>query len=105
MSHVNKRKVFWITALAVVLVALVLMRSNFHVTKAADPAKTDAPAVPVMTTTVKEQDIPTYLSGIGSVTPLYAVTVKVRVDGQLDKVAFSEGQDVAAGSVLAQIDP
>jgi multidrug efflux system membrane fusion protein len=83
----------------------VIYRSAFHVTKAADPVKGAAPAVPVVTTTVKEQDIPTYLSGIGSVTPLYAVTVKARVDGQLEKVMFSEGQEVAAGSVLAQIDP
>ncbi len=38
-------------------------------------------------------------------TPLYAVIVKARVDGQLDKVTFIEGQEVAAGTVLAQIDP
>jgi hypothetical protein len=47
----------------------------------------------------------TALSGIGSVQPLNAISVKVRVDGQLDRVAFTEGQDVHKGDVLAQIDP
>jgi multidrug efflux system membrane fusion protein len=47
----------------------------------------------------------TALSGIGSVQPLNAISVKVGVDGQLDRVAFTEGQDVHKGDVLAQIDP
>jgi multidrug efflux system membrane fusion protein len=104
MLKIKRNRLLLIAAAAVLLVAAVIWRSSFHVTKAADPASKGAPAVPVMTTTVKEQDIPTYLSGIGSVTPLYAVIVKARVDGQLEKVTFSEGQQVAAGTVLAQID-
>jgi multidrug efflux system membrane fusion protein len=50
------------------------------------------------------QDVPVYLSGIGNVTPVYSVTVKARVDGQLEKVAFTEGQDIKTGGLLAQID-
>lgn len=46
-----------------------------------------------------------YLSGVGTVTANASVTVKVRIDGQLDKVGFTEGQDVKAGQLLAQIDP
>ena len=64
-----------------------------------------APAVPVTEGRAETRDVPIWLSGIGSVQPLNAVTVKVRVDGQLDSVAFTEGQDVHAGDVLAQIDP
>ncbi len=63
------------------------------------------PAVPVIEGRAETRDVPIWLSGIGAVEPLNAVTVKVRVDGQLDHVAFSEGQDVHKGDVLAQIDP
>ncbi len=62
-------------------------------------------AVPVTAGVATTRDMPIWLSGIGSVQPINAVTVKVRVDGQLDRVAFTEGQDVHAGDVLAQIDP
>jgi multidrug efflux system membrane fusion protein len=62
-------------------------------------------AVPATVARVETRDVPIWLSGIGSVQPLNAVTVKVRVDGQLDHVAFTEGQEVRQGDVLAQIDP
>jgi membrane fusion protein, multidrug efflux system len=64
-----------------------------------------APAVPITEGRAETRDVPIWLSGIGSVQALNAVTVKVRVDGQLDRVAFTEGQDVHKGDLLAQIDP
>src|SRR5438876_8713707 len=63
------------------------------------------PAVPVVADAAMSQDVPIYLSGIGTVQAFNAVTIRTRVDGQLDKVAFVEGQDVKAGDLLAQIDP
>jgi multidrug efflux system membrane fusion protein len=68
-------------------------------------AAADEPAIPVTAGQVETRDVPIWLSGIGSVQPLNAVTVKVRVDGQLNRVAFTEGQDVRAGDLLAEIDP
>jgi membrane fusion protein, multidrug efflux system len=62
-------------------------------------------AVPVSTTQVRQQDMPVYLVGLGSVTPLNAVSIKSRVDGQLVQVAFKEGQHVNKGQLLAIIDP
>lgn len=62
-------------------------------------------AVPVSTTQVRQQDMPVYLVGLGSVTPLNAVSIKSRVDGQLVQVAFKEGQHVKKGQLLAIIDP
>lgn len=64
-----------------------------------------AAAVPVVVGNATLRDLPIWLSGMGTVTPLNIVDVKVRVDGQLQSVAFTEGEEVAAGQVLAQIDP
>lgn len=50
-------------------------------------------------------DMPIYLTGLGSVTPLNTVVVRSRVDGELVEVRFKEAQDVTAGEILAQIDP
>jgi len=64
-----------------------------------------APAVPVQAAVATKRDVPVYLTGLGTVQAFNTVTVKTRVDGELEKVAFTEGQDVKAGDLLAQIDP
>jgi multidrug efflux system membrane fusion protein len=55
--------------------------------------------------TVKVEDVPIYLSGIGTVQAYNTVSVKTRVDGQIVKILFEEGQDVNEGDPLAIIDP
>lgn len=64
----------------------------------------DAPTA-VAIETVRQDNFPVYLNGLGTVTALRTVTVKPRVDGQLMKVAFTEGQMVKEGDLLAEIDP
>ncbi len=61
--------------------------------------------VPVVEGVVATKDVPIYLDGLGTVQAFNTVTVHTRVDGQLFKVAFTEGQDVKAGDVLGQLDP
>jgi membrane fusion protein, multidrug efflux system len=73
--------------------------------KAAAAARSMIPEVPVIEGKVQQKDVPIYLDGLGTVQAYNMVTVHVRVDGELKKVAFTEGQDVHAGDLLAQIDP
>jgi multidrug efflux system membrane fusion protein len=70
--------------------------------KRAAPART---AVPVKTAAVEKADFPVYLTGLGTVQGFNTVTVRTRVDGQIDKIAFKEGQQVQQGDVLVHIDP
>lgn len=60
---------------------------------------------PVLTVAVSKSDLKVHLKAIGTVIPLNTVTVRPRVDGPLINVKFTEGQAVAAGEVLAEIDP
>lgn len=62
-------------------------------------------AVPVTVVEVAREDMEEWLTIPGAVTPLRVVTVRSRVDGELMKVNFEEGQPVRAGAVLAEIDP
>jgi multidrug efflux system membrane fusion protein len=61
--------------------------------------------VPVVPGVVEQKDVPVFLDGLGTVQAFNTVTVHSRVDGQVMKIAFVEGQEVHAGDVLAQIDP
>src|SRR6266480_6068590 len=63
------------------------------------------PAVPVTVATVTRQDVPIFLTGLGSVQAYNTVTLKTRIDGQIMTVYFREGQEVHKGQVLALIDP
>ena len=69
------------------------------------PGKFTDPVVAVAAVTATQGDFPVYLTGLGTVTALRTVTVRSRVDGELIRVAFKEGQMVKEGDLLAEIDP
>lgn len=63
------------------------------------------PLAPVQAATATEEAVPRYLTGLGTVTAANTVTVRSRVDGQLQALHFQEGQQVKAGDLLAEVDP
>jgi len=90
--------------LALAALALLAWRTLVHVP--ADAATRSAPPnIAVDTAAVTHADVPIYLTGLGTVQAFYTVTVTARVDGELQKIAFTEGQTVRKGDLLAQIDP
>ena len=64
-----------------------------------------AMAIPVVAAKAREGDLGVYFTGLGAVTPIYTVTVKSRVDGQLMKALYKEGDAVHQGDLLVEIDP
>ncbi|MEO6854502.1 MAG: efflux RND transporter periplasmic adaptor subunit [Rhodoferax sp.] len=101
-----QRRPIWIAATAVLLLGAATAWSLHHAAFAANQ-DTATKVLPVQVTTVRvqEQNVPLYRTGIGAVSAMATVTVKARIDGQLEKVGFTEGQDVKAGQLLAQLDP
>jgi multidrug efflux system membrane fusion protein len=76
-----------------------------HAADDKDKKKPVDPPVVIKTAVVKAQDMPIFRTGIGTVLPMFSVTVKARVDGELDAVGFTEGQDVKKGQIIAKLDP
>ena len=102
-STLQKRVLLGSLALAVLL--LIAWRVIIH-TEAADAAsRKSPPAIAVDTAAVAHSDVPIYLDGLGTVQAFYTVTVTARVDGEIQKIGFTEGQTVHKGDLLAQIDP
>jgi membrane fusion protein, multidrug efflux system len=70
-----------------------------------DRGSRDDQPVAVALETVRQADLPIFLNGLGTVTPIKTVTVHSRVDGEIVKLLFKEGQLVKTGDLLAEIDP
>ena len=84
--------------------AALLLWQLFH--RAGDTGRPLAdPLIPVVAGSAEARDMPVFIRGIGTVQAYNSVAVHTRVDGQIVKVLFTEGQEVAAGDPLFQIDP
>jgi membrane fusion protein, multidrug efflux system len=100
-----RRRTIGTAAVAAVLGTALIWWSNFGANGPKAAAQAAPALVPVTAGTVVARDVPVLLHGIGTVQAYNMVTVKTRVDGQIVKVAFSEGQEVKEGDPLFQIDP
>jgi multidrug efflux system membrane fusion protein len=103
----RRRWLLIIPSVLLVVGALVTWRVAFGAASPADITKfrQAPPAIPVTIGTAERKDVPIVLTGLGTVQAYNTVTVNTRVDGELDKVEFKQGQDVKAGDMLVQIDP
>jgi multidrug efflux system membrane fusion protein len=102
-----RRRIWPYIALAALAAIALVWWFNRPAPTAAPGARGGAEARPVsvVLATANRRDVPVYLEGLGSVTANKTVTVRSRVEGQLQSVAFKEGQAVKQGTLLAQIDP
>jgi membrane fusion protein, multidrug efflux system len=102
----SRRRIILISIVIGVAIALATRIPATRVGRAAEASpRPAAPSIPVAVATVARADVPVRLSALGAVTAFNTVTVRPRVDGQLMRVAFHEGQFVKQGDLLAQIDP
>ena len=104
-----KKKILWIAALLLVGVAAFWFFYNKPADQAAKQGAWkrgggDGRPLPVQAAVTKNGDVDVYLNALGTVTARNTATVKARVDGQLVRIAFREGQTVKEGAVLADID-
>jgi multidrug efflux system membrane fusion protein len=105
MGTVRKSGIAIIAALLLAAAAGYLFSNQTGRKSDATANAASAAAIPVTTGTVEAKDVPVYVRGLGTVQAYKMVTVKSRVDGQIVKVSFEEGQEVKAGDPLFQIDP
>lgn len=116
-ARAKSRWWLWIVILAVVCIGIWYYRGTHSTSEAGPKAASGAPGtgiggaggagmtVPVVVATAQKGDLPVYLIGLGTVTAFNTVTVRSRVDGQIVKVNFTEGQFVREGDALIEIDP
>ncbi len=92
-----------IVGLVAVVCGVVLVASLFADKSWSEDAGADG--VPVTIAKPRIENFPIYLDGLGTVQALYTVSIKTRVDGELQQVLFTEGREVKKGDLLAVIDP
>jgi multidrug efflux system membrane fusion protein len=115
-SSIRSRWWIWVVILGVAVAGWWYLKSRGAQANGASAAtgatnsagKGGAPvnfAVPVVVATARRGDLPIYFNGLGTVTAFNTVTVRSRVDGQIVKINFTEGQYVKEGDALIEIDP
>jgi multidrug efflux system membrane fusion protein len=99
----SPRRLLWMVGVAVVIVAagVVLWRRS----EPAPRAASQPPPIPVTVAAVARRDVPIFLQGLGTVQASNTIAIRSQIDGKLQSVNFTEGQEVHKGDTLAVIDP
>src|SRR5438874_12382326 len=107
MTLLKSRRDLWrVSVVSAIAVLIALLLASCSGADSPSPSRSNvAQTVQVTVAPARQQDLPIYLTGLGSVTAFYTVGVKSRVDGQLIDVKFREGEFVKKGDLLAVIDP
>ena len=103
----GRPKRHWVLVGVIILLILLIWVGGRAIRKPAAPAvkaQRGGQPTPVLASAARKGDIDVFVTALGSVTPLSTVTVRSRVDGQLMRVEFREGQIVRQGQLLAVID-
>jgi membrane fusion protein, multidrug efflux system len=101
----RRRLRIWLFATVGVAVAVILVGMQFRSPAESETEAHVPAAVPVTIIKVGRSDVPIFANGIGTVQPYRTVVVKARLTGTIDKIAFTEGQEVKPNDLLATIDP
>jgi multidrug efflux system membrane fusion protein len=107
----KRRRVGWIAVLIIAAIvagggAVYWYRGGTDGADAGRAARAPGRApVPVGVAVAARQNVPIYLTGLGTVQPISSVSIHSQIDGKLQEVPFTEGQHVKKGDVLARIDP
>jgi multidrug efflux system membrane fusion protein len=99
-----RRKWPWLAGL-VVLIAMGVGAAVMHQSNGPKARQARATTVPVTVVSAVRRDVPIYLQALGTVQASFTVSVHSQIDGKLQSVNFTEGQNVHKGDTLAQIDP
>ena len=100
-----RKRVMILAVLLVVAGGFGLTLQHIVRTRQPAPPAPPPPAIPVVAGTVSSHDVPIYLRGVGTVIAYNNVVVRSQITGQITQIAFTQGQTVHAGDLLAQIDP
>ncbi len=101
----STRNRVWLGALAVLVLVFVAWRIGVHLRDEAARRNAAVKEIVVDAVPARQIDVPVYREGLGTVQAFYTVTVTARVDGEIQQIGFTEGQNVHKGDLLAQIDP
>ena len=104
----TQRRRRWVAPLVTVVILIALGLVGWRFLGSSRPqrdGRAGAPPQSVGVATITQGDVNVMLTGLGAVTPLATDTIKTQINGQLQQIAFTEGQIVHQGDFLAQIDP